>query len=391
MLSLEQALEIVLGSAREPGTERVGIAGALNRVLAQGIRSDIDMPPFNKAVMDGFACRRQDLGNELIVIETIAAGRPPQKTIGRNQCAKIMTGAVVPDGADCVIMKEYVRMSGEDRIRFVGEETSANVCVRGEDAKAGDTVLHKGTLLRAQHIAVLASVGCVEPVVAKRPRVGVIATGDELVEPGAMPGASQIRNSNSFQLAGQAASMGLSVNNYGIVKDAAGAMDKVFKKAFAENDVVVISGGVSVGDYDLVPGVLKGNNFELLFEKIAAEPGRPTVFGVWGDVYCFALAGNPVSCFVMFELLVKPFLYKMMGHDFRPAVSDRKLARTISRKKTERDSWRPVVFTAAGMVEPLGYHGSAHMVALCEADGLVCVPAGEKAIKKGSTVRVRQI
>ncbi|MHC4618973.1 MAG: molybdopterin molybdotransferase MoeA, partial [Planctomycetota bacterium] len=220
MLSFEQALEIVLGSVREAGSERVDIGQALNRVLAEDVRSDMDMPPFNKAAMDGYACRREDLGNELAVVETIAAGVSPRKAIGVNQCAKIMTGSMAPEGADCVIMKEYVEAAGEGAIRFVGGKTADNICVQGEDVKAGAIVAGKGTLLRAQHIAVLASAGCVRPVVARRPRVGVVATGDELVEPGARPGASQIRNSNSFQLAGQVESMGLSVNNYGIVKDA---------------------------------------------------------------------------------------------------------------------------------------------------------------------------
>jgi molybdopterin molybdotransferase len=128
-----------------------------------------------------------------------------------------------------------------------------------------------------------------------------------------------------------------------------------------------------------------------LFEKIAVKPGRPTVFGVWGEVYCFGLPGNPVSSFVMFELLVKPFVYKMMGHNFKPAVSYRKLGKTIRRKKTERDSWLPVVFTDNGMVEQPEYHGSAHINALCGADGLVCVPAGVKEIEEGTTVAVRQI
>ncbi|MHC4499869.1 MAG: molybdopterin molybdotransferase MoeA [Planctomycetota bacterium] len=249
MLTFEQALEIVLGSAREPCTERVDISRALGRVLAEDVKSDMDMPPFNKAAMDGYACRRQDLANELAVIETIPAGRPSEKTIGANLCAKIMTGSMVPEGADCVIMKEYVEISGADMIRFVGEKTADNICVRGEDVKAGDVVLRKGTMLRAQHIAVLASVGCVEPAVAKTPRVGVIATGDELVEPAAMPGPSQIRNSNGFQLAAQVESMGLAASNYGVVRDTAVAMDSMFRKAFVGNEVVVVSGGVSVGDY----------------------------------------------------------------------------------------------------------------------------------------------
>jgi len=391
MLSVEQALQVVLDSAREVGTERVDVGDALNRVLAEDVRSDVDMPPFNKSAMDGFACRRQDLGNELIVIETIPAGVSPRKAVGPGQCAKIMTGAVVPEAADCVIMKEYVEMSGKDRIRFVGAKTADNICLRGEDVKAGDVVLRKGVLIKPQHIAILASVGHVGPMVAKRPRVAVVATGDELVEPAARPTGAQIRNSNSYQISAQVANIGLAAANYGVVGDTVAAMDDIFNRAFSESDVVIVSGGVSVGDYDLVPHILRRSNFALLFEKVAVKPGRPTVFGISGNGRCFALPGNPVSSFVMFELLVKPFLYKMMGHDFRPAVSDRRLAKTIGRRKTDRDSWLPVAFTVDGGVAQIEYHGSAHIGALSGADGLLCAPAGVKEIKEGSIVAVRQI
>src|SRR4030042_1704813 len=159
-------------SAARLGTERVSIIdnGALNRVLREDVASDIDIPPFDKSAMDGFACRRADLGNELTVIETIAAGWTPKKMIGRNQCARIMTGAVVPDGADCVIMVEYAERTGENGIRFTGDSTEDHIRRKGEDAKKGDVVLHAGELIRAQHIAVLASVGGVEPLVSGGPR-----------------------------------------------------------------------------------------------------------------------------------------------------------------------------------------------------------------------------
>jgi molybdopterin molybdotransferase len=391
MLSFEKALQLVLNSARELRTEQVDVAHALNRILAEDVTSDIDMPPFNKAAMDGYACRRQDLAKELVIIETIPAGMSPQKPIGPGRCAKIMTGSMVPQGADCVIMKEFVENTNNDRIRFVGEKTADNICLRAEDIRAGEVALHKGLVIRPQHVAMLASIGHVQPIVAKRPSVTVIATGDELVDPAATPGPSQIRNSNSYQISAQVENIGLPADNYGAVKDTIETMDDTFNRAFNESDVVIISGGVSVGDYDLVPQVLRRNNFELLFEKIAVKPGRPTVFGISGNVYCFALPGNPVSSFVMFELLVKPFLYKMMGHNFRPSISHRKLAKTITRKKTDRDSWLPVAFTDDGRAARLEYHGSAHIGALAAADGLLCIPAGVKELKEDSTVAVRQI
>ena len=389
MLVFDEALKIVLSSAHSLGAEHVNIANAMGRVLAEDIESDIDMPPFDKSAMDGYACQRADLGKELTVIETIPAAYVPKKTIQPGQCAKIMTGGMVPEGADCVIMKEYVEMPAENTIRFVGEKTANNICKRAEDIKAGDIVLHKGTLLKPQHIAVLASVGCARPLVAKRPKVAVVATGNELVEPTFKPGPARIRNSNSFQLTAQIEGVGAIATNYGIVSDTDKAIDSMFKKAVKENDVVIISGGVSVGDFDLVPGILRQNGFELLFEKIAIKPGKPTVFGLLDNVYCFGLPGNPVSMFVLFEILVKPFLYKLMGHNYRHPNIRMPLDETIRIKKPDRQRWLPAAITKAGTVKPVEYHGSAHIGSLCDAGGLISIDAGVAEVEKGTIVLVR--
>lgn len=391
MLKFDDAFEIVMDSARQLGTERVGIERSLNRVLAEDIASDRDLPPFNKSAMDGFACRRAELGNELTIIETIPAGYTPTKTVGKNECSKIMTGAVVPEGADCVIMVEYTEKTSDNKIRFIGAETADNICLKGEDIKKGEVVVRSGIRILAQHIAVLASLGCTKPLVSVQPRIGIIATGSELVEPAQKPSACQIRNSNAFQLAAQVTNSASIATNYGIVVDTEEAIDSIFKKAAAENDVLIFSGGVSMGDYDLVPGILEKNNVKLLFEKVAVKPGKPTVFGVSNEIFCFGLPGNPVSTFIIFELFVKPFLFKMMGHDFKPVVSYGQLEKTITSKKTERDSWLPVVFTDNNKVAIIEYHGSAHINALSEADGLLCIPTGIAELKEGTTVAVRQI
>ena len=391
MLPFEKALKIVLDSARQLGSERVDIAHAVNRILAEDVTSDTDMPPFNKSAMDGYACRREDLANELTIIETIQAGASPRMAIESNQCAKIMTGAAVPQGADCVIMIEFTENPTPNTVRFAGGQTANNICLKGEDVKAGEVVLQKGSRIRPQHIAVLASVGCTQPVVSKRPRVAVLATGDELVEPASKPGPSQIRNSNSFQLMAQIESMGAVARNYGIAKDTDKAIDKIFKEAVDQSDVVIVSGGVSVGDYDLVPGIFKQNNIDLLFEKIAMKPGKPTVFGVSEKVYCFGVPGNPVSTFVLFELLVKPFLCKLMGHDYAPPAIGIPLGESIRRKKTERQNWIPVAITDTGTLKPVEYHGSAHINALCIADGVVSIGVGVGEIEKGTIVPVRLI
>jgi molybdopterin molybdotransferase len=391
MLPFDKAFETVLSSTRHLDTERIEFKCALNRILAEDVRSDMDIPPFNKSAMDGFACRRADLSNDLTVIETIPAGHVPKKVIELNQCSKIMTGGVVPNSADCVIMKEYVESLTEDTIRFVWEKTSDNICQRAEDIRAGDIVLHKGIRLMPQHIAVLALVGNTQPLVSKRPNVAIIATGSELVEPSEKPGPSQIRNSNSFQLTVQIESMGATATNYGVVGDTADEIDIVFKKAIAQSDVVIVSGGVSVGDFDFVPRILKQNDIDLLFEKIAIKPGKPTVFGVSEKKYCFGLPGNPVSTFVLFEILVKPFLYKLMGHDYKPLDIQMPLEEALINKKAKRQRWLPVAITEKGTVRAIEYHGSAHINSLCDADGLFSMNVGIAEIKKGTIVKVRLI
>jgi len=391
MIELAQALGIVLGAARPLAGERVQMARSLNRVLAEDVASDIDIPPFDKSTVDGYACRRADLPRPLAVVETIQAGAQPTKTVGTRQCSKIMTGAVVPSGADCVVMIEQTEDAGDGTIRFTGQQTPDNIYTRAQDVRVGQVALPKGTRIGPQHIAVFAAVGCVRPLVAEQPRVAIITGGDELVDPAAQPGPSQIRNSNSAQLAAQLGAMGIDARDYGVVKDIAADVERAFKVAFAENDVVLVSGGVSVGDLDLVPSILRQIGVRLLFEKIAVKPGKPTIFGLAKNGYCFGLPGNPVSTFVMFELLVKPFLYKLMGHGYSPMEVQMRLDESVSRKDTERQSWVPVTITGPEAVRPVEYHGSGHILALCQADGLINMGIGVSHIEKATPVRVRMV
>jgi len=388
MITFEEAYEMVMDRAVRLGTESVPLAESLHRILAQDVCSDIDMPPFDKSAMDGYACRRVDLQNILTVIENIPAGVSPQKSVGENECSKIMTGAVVPDGADCVIMVEYTDRVSENRIRFLKDDTKGNICFRGEDVKAGDMVLKKGARILPQHIAVLATAGCSEPLVSVKPRVGVIATGSELVEPSEKADGPKIRNSNGWQLAAQVEQAGAVANNYGIAVDIEEVLDAVVKKALAENDVLLLSGGVSMGDYDLVPGILRDNGIQLLFDKVAIQPGRPSTFGVSETMRCFGLPGNPVSTFTQFELLVKPFLFQMMGGDAQPDVVPAALKSELKRRRSDRAATIPVKFVQPGVVEKVDYHGSAHITAMCETDGFIRFPLGEIVLKKGARVDV---
>jgi molybdopterin molybdotransferase len=262
MISFEKAFEIVMSRVRVLEPEQVELCAALNRILAEDVQSDLDMPAFDKSAMDGYACRSEDLPGPLRVLETIQAGSVPAMEVGRGECSKIMTGAMMPKGADCVILIEHTQPAGERAIRFTAKATDPNIRHKGEDVRAGDVVLRRGTRLRPQHIAVLAASGRVRPSVSKRPRVGVIATGDELVEPHESPGPSQIRTSNSCQICAHVESADAAATYYGIMPDSEPAIDTALKRAMAENDVVVLSGGVSMGDFDLVPAVMKKNHIE---------------------------------------------------------------------------------------------------------------------------------
>jgi len=181
------------------------------------------------------------------------------------------------------------------------------------------------------------------------------------------------------------------VRDYGIAKDTVGKIDSLFKRAADQNDVVIVCGGVSVGDFDFVPGVFRQNNFDLLFEKVAIKPGKPTVFGISEKIYCFGLPGNPVSSFIVFELLIKPFLYQLMGHDYKHRDVQMPLAESVSRRHTKRQSWIPVIITDQYSARAVEYHGSAHINSLCGPDGLIKFDIAVAEIDRGTVVKVRLI
>ena len=391
MISFEKALEIILDSARYLGNERVDFNESLGRVLAEDVISDVDMPPFDKAAMDGFACRREDLDKELDVIETIPAGMIPEKSIGERQCARIMTGAMVPEGADTVIMVEQTEDIGHEKIRFTAGKTSPNIAYRAEDVKEGDVMWNKGQPVKPSHIAVFSAVGFTDPLVARQPRVAILSTGDELVEPNEKPGPGKIRNSNAWQLMAQVTQAGSIPVYMGIVPDTKEDTDIAISKALAENDVVILTGGVSMGDFDFVPEIMRKNKVDIRFQKVAVKPGRPTVFGVTDKSWIFGLPGNPVSSFINFEIFVKPLLYKLMGNDYKPIEMKLPMGVNFKRKKADRLEWVPVKINENAEVVPVSYHGSAHIHAVCLSNALMSVPVDKFEITKGELVNVRPV
>lgn len=389
MISFDEAVAQVLRAAWLLPVEPVALPQALGRVLAEDLHADIDMPPFNKSSMDGYACRMADASLTLRVLEHVPAGTVPQFSITPGTCSKVMTGAPVPEGADCVLIVEEVEELGEGTVRFTGSHPKGNIVPQGSDLRAGDRVLDAGTLLRPQHLPVLASAGHTEPLVRQQPRVGVIATGDELVPPADTPGPGQIRNSNSAQLVGLAREAGALAEDLGIARDNETDLRAAWDRALTDHDVVLSTGGVSMGDYDLVPDILRHHGFEIHFDRVAIQPGKPVLFGTRGDKACFGLSGNPVSSFLQFMLFVEPFLRKLQGTTSQARMVPLVLGETFTRRNPGRMGWVPVRIDATGQVRPIEFHGSAHINAFTRADGLIAFPVKVGALEEGDVVPVR--
>lgn len=391
MISFEEAQNKMAENIPLKGIERIHFQHTINRVLAEDIFSDINMPPFDKSAVDGYACRRADLQKPLRQVEVIAAGSVPNYAIEEGHCSKIMTGAMLPIGADCVVMVEQATQNDEGIVTFADARTKNNIALKGEDIKEGDLVLKKGTRIKAQHIAVLAAVGAVKPLVYERARVIVFSTGDELTEPENKPCNGQIRNSNSSQLTEQIRSTGAEVSYGGIIPDDQETTHKMITNAVSGNDLVILSGGISMGDFDYIPGLLTSLGFEISFRSIAVQPGKPSVFARSQNSFILGLPGNPVSSFNIFELLGKPFLYRLMGHHYKVPLLRMPLAETYTRKAVNRLAFVPATINDEGKVCPVSYHGSAHINALTDAQVLFSVPLGIERIVEGDFVDVRFI
>lgn len=394
MISVEEAYRIVLENVSTLPPIRVNIKEASGFCLAEDVVSDIDMPPFDKSAMDGYAVIAEDALStpvELEIVESIAAGFLPQKGTGRGQSAKIMTGAAIPRGADAVIKVEDTESLEDGRVRLLRSvRKGENICIKGEDFQAGQVVLRKGTALRPQEIGVLAMVGIEKVMVFPAPRVGIIATGDELVEIGRKPAPGQIRDSNSYCLAAQAKELRAEVEFLGTAGDKKQEIIPLVKKGL-KKDVLLLTGGVSMGEYDLVVDVLKVLSINTFFEKVSLRPGKPVVFGKKYKTVIFALPGNPVSTYVTFELFVRPALRKMMGFGSlsRPTVKA-EMEGDISRKRRRRE-YRPACLRIEDgrfRVCPVEWHGSADLLGTTKANSLLIVPEETEELSPGMEVEV---
>jgi len=405
MIEITEALQAVLARARPLPAVSMSRDEALGRVLAEAVTADGDLPPFAKALMDGYAVRAVDLAGVgervLRVLETVTAGESPTRGVGPGEATEIMTGAPMPAGADAVVMVERTRREGASVV--VSDPSirpGRSVLPRGREARAGETVLGPGRVLNAARLGVLAAVGRARVLAVPRPKVLVVATGDELVEPERAPGFGQVRNSNATMLRASAVGAGAVAEALPIAPDDPDRLAGTLATAL-RGDVVVISGGVSAGTRDLVPGALRALGVTQVFHKVRVKPGKPVWFGVGPDrdggaagPLVFGLPGNPVSGLVTFLLFVRPALAALAGDAGRAA--DSTTAARLARPFThvgDRPTFHPAMVvdgdSADGLpaVAPLDWAGSADLRSAAAADGFAGFAAGDREYRGGEIVR----
>ncbi len=383
----DDALRTILAHVARPGAEHVSSEDALGRVTAEAVASPLDLPPFTKAAMDGYACGGDpDTTGRYRVVATLPAGHGHRVALRSGECARIMTGAMMPEGADRLVCLEHTRAENE-YIVLTKSAVAHNIVLCGENRRAGETLLPAGAWLRAQELATLAAVGLTTLAVVRRPRVGVLVTGSELVPPGSPLTPGCIYDSNGRQIVAQATVAGAEPVNLGVVADDAGAITERLRAAVATCDVVVLSGGVGKGDCDHAHRALAEAGVEILIDGLAMKPGRPLVFGRAGTTPVFALPGNPVAAWLLFYLLVEPLLAAMTGRELRRRVLAVELADPIARKRSDRVEFVPVALEGR-RARPVTYHGSGHINALCETDAWLRLEGDTGDLPAGARVDV---
>ena len=400
MIPVSEAIGIVREKSAPLEVERVEIADAVGRILAEDVYADCDLPPFDRAQMDGYAVRSADLRElpaRLRVVGEAAAGRGWRGVISKGEAVRIMTGAPLPAGADGVQQVELTREHEDGAFVEIERATEPGqfYVPRGSEVHAGERVLAAGEEVNAARVAVLASFGCAQVALSRRPRVAVLATGTELVPVEERPGEDQIRDSNTYSLAAYAQLAGARVERLPFAGDDAELLRREIEEAAARADVLVLSGGVSMGRYDFTKDALRALDAEIFFERVALRPGKPTVFArLPGEhqTLVFGLPGNPVSVSVTFNLFARTALRAMQGAS-EPALKEESavLARA-SKGADARTSYLPAALSTddAGrlVAEPLKWGGSSDFIAFARATALVIVPAGVKVSEAGSVVRV---
>jgi molybdopterin molybdotransferase len=399
MISVREALELCLQRAVPFAAEPMSLEDTLGLVLAEDVLSDIDSPPFDKALMDGFAVRSADVtaGAELRIVEVITAGQVPKKTVEAGTATRIMTGAPIPEGADAVVRIEEAQVDADNsKVRFSISQISPGQSIlrRGAAMRSGEIVLRKGRELRPQELGVLAELGKATIPVRRRPRVAVLATGDELVPVSETPKPGQIRNSNEMMLAAQIQRAGGVAERLGIARDNRPHLAEKIQ-AGLKCDVLILSGGVSAGTLDLVPSELANAGVQEVFHQVNVKPGKPVWFGVRekGDFRClvFGLPGNPVSSMVCFELFARPVIRNIMGYDFPcPDLISTQLTADFH-NRGDRPVYHPAHFGRSHNVHCVTlvpWMGSADLRATVDANAMAVFPEGDTFYKAGTWIDV---
>ena len=379
-------------------SESVGLTEALGRFLAEDIVADSDMPPFDRSQMDGYALRAEDIQNtpvRLRIVGESAAGSGWHNELQAGEAVRIMTGAPVPRGADSVQQVELTRdLDGIGEVEILRSvELGRSIVRRGAEIKAGDQVLQRGEQINAAKMAVLASFGYASVRVHRRPRVSVLATGSELVSVDQKPGQDQIRDSNNYSIEAYAQIAGAIVKRLPLASDDTKLLKEQLAQAAATSDLVITSGGVSMGVYDFTKPALKELGAQIFFERVALKPGKPTVFArLPGAALVFGLPGNPVSVSVTFNLFARTALLAMQGAT-KPELEEQcaLLGRGV-RGAAERDSYLPAQLQTDDdghlIAEPLKWGGSSDFVGFAQATALIVVPADMKMLEANSKARI---
>lgn len=394
-LTVAAAQRCVIEAMKQLGTESVPLQQALGRVLAEDVQANRDQPPYDVSAMDGFAIRSADVANAptvLEVIEDIKAGDMPTKVVGAAQCARIMTGAPVPQGADAVIRVEDTQALSDGRVRIdVSVKTRNDIRDRGESMRTGEVVLQAGTTVTPGVVGMLAMVKAAQVSVYRQPRVAILSTGDELEGLSDPFDANKIPDANSYALMAQVQALGIAPVLLGIARDEPTHLKEMLQRGL-QFDVLLVSGGTSVGVHDYVRPTLEALGVQMKFWRVQMKPGHPMAFGVAPLTWVFGIPGNPVSSMVCFEEFIGPALRCIMGHHkhFRTTVTA-KLSRDVKHKHSRTEFVRVMLRKEAGalVATPTGDQGSGILRSMAMAEGLMVVPAESKGIAAGEQVTVQ--
>jgi molybdopterin molybdotransferase len=389
-LTIDDARALVLAAVPRPlPSEQVAVQEALGRVLAEDVAAQRDVPSFPNSAMDGFAVRSGPAGRTLRIVGESRAGTPAAVAVGEGEAVRISTGAAMPDGADAVLQIERVTVDGERVTLDADVRPAGNVRPAGDDLRAGATVLPAGTRMGAAEIGLAAAAGRATVACARVPRVVVLATGDELVAPGAPLAPGQLHETNGLTLAALSTQAGARVLRADVVPDTESQTRAAIAGALDEADVVVLSGGVSVGPHDHVKPALQALGVHEVFWRVALRPGRPTWFGTRGKTLVFGLPGNPVSAMVTFLLFARPALAALQGAPHQPERLVARLGEAIPRHPDRDECVR--VTLREGVATPTGPQGSHQLRSMLGADGLAIVTAGSGTLEAGAEVAVERL